>query len=215
MNKKAFTLIELLAVITILAIVALIAVPSVTKMIKDSNESADENQKKLIAKAAESWANATGLNLCDATESNKAKNCYCTSGTNEEKIFCIKKDDSKTKTTEELIKEGYLDSVSDEYKNSSVVITRSGGKYKYEFKANNAPSTTCTYTISGTCYSSRSNASSTNICSWYNCCGNGYTNGTCSCTGYGCNGDSTRYQYNDKLYSCSSGTLSGSYCYYN
>ena len=58
MNKKAFTLIELLAVIVILAIISLIAVPIVINIINDSKTSSDEqsvelyldNVKKTIAK---------------------------------------------------------------------------------------------------------------------------------------------------------------------
>ena len=47
MNKKAFTLIELLAVIVILAIIALIAVPIVINIINDSKTSGDEQSVEL------------------------------------------------------------------------------------------------------------------------------------------------------------------------
>ena len=47
MNKKAFTLIELLAVIVILAIISLIAVPVLIHIINDSKKSSDEQSLKL------------------------------------------------------------------------------------------------------------------------------------------------------------------------
>ena len=47
MNKKAFTLIELLAVIVILAIIALIAVPIVIHIIDDSKKSSEEQTVEL------------------------------------------------------------------------------------------------------------------------------------------------------------------------
>ena len=51
LNKKAFTLIELLAVIVILAIIALIAVPIVLNIINDSKEQARERSAELYEKA--------------------------------------------------------------------------------------------------------------------------------------------------------------------
>ena len=53
MNKKGFTLVELLAVIVILAIVALILVPMTINMINDSKEGAQEINVDLYKKAAE------------------------------------------------------------------------------------------------------------------------------------------------------------------
>ena len=51
LNKKAFTLIELLAVIVILAIIALIAVPIVLNIIKDSKEESNKRSIEMYAKA--------------------------------------------------------------------------------------------------------------------------------------------------------------------
>lgn len=53
LNKKAFTLIELLAVIVILAIIALIAVPIVINIINDSRESSYKRSVELYVKAVE------------------------------------------------------------------------------------------------------------------------------------------------------------------
>ncbi len=53
MNKKAFTLIELLAVIVILAIIALIAVPIIINIIRDTKEKSREISKDLYLTAVE------------------------------------------------------------------------------------------------------------------------------------------------------------------
>lgn len=51
MNKKAFTLIELLAVIVILAIVLAIAIPGISGLIRSSTRGAFESDAKLLVKA--------------------------------------------------------------------------------------------------------------------------------------------------------------------
>ena len=53
MNKKAFTLVELLAVIVILAIILVIAVPKVINIINDSKKATLESTAKMVASAAE------------------------------------------------------------------------------------------------------------------------------------------------------------------
>ncbi len=52
MNRKGFTLIELIAVIVILSLIALIVFPAINSVIKDSKEKAYEEQKQTILKAA-------------------------------------------------------------------------------------------------------------------------------------------------------------------
>ena len=52
-NKKAFTLIELLAVIVILAIIALIAVPTVMNIITKAQKSAFKDSAYGVIKAGE------------------------------------------------------------------------------------------------------------------------------------------------------------------
>ena len=56
MNKKGFTLVELLAVIIILAIIATISVPSTLNVINYTKEKACEEQVKMIEDAAKRWA---------------------------------------------------------------------------------------------------------------------------------------------------------------
>ena len=55
MKKKAFTLVELLAVIVILGIILTIAIPSVSKTIKNSKKESIETTAKMLAKTAEDY----------------------------------------------------------------------------------------------------------------------------------------------------------------
>lgn len=56
MNKKAFTLIELLSVIIILAIILVVAVPKILKVIEDTRISSFISDQKMLVKAAEVYA---------------------------------------------------------------------------------------------------------------------------------------------------------------
>ena len=55
MNKKGFTLVELLAVIVILALLALVAYPNVTKIISDAKGKTKTIQMASLEKAAETY----------------------------------------------------------------------------------------------------------------------------------------------------------------
>ena len=55
MNKKGFTLVELLAVIVILTLLALITTTSVTKIVSDSKNDLSNTQIELIKSAAKIW----------------------------------------------------------------------------------------------------------------------------------------------------------------
>lgn len=55
MNKKGFTLIELIGVVTLLSLIALVVYPSVTTVIKNSKESAYQDQIEIVIKAAKQW----------------------------------------------------------------------------------------------------------------------------------------------------------------
>ena len=65
-KKKAFTLIELLAVIIILGILLIIAVPAVTKYINDSRKSSYINTAKRIVEGTITLANSEKLNIIDS-----------------------------------------------------------------------------------------------------------------------------------------------------
>lgn len=56
MNKKGFTLVEVMAVVILLGVLGLIIVPIVTNVIKDNKENLYQTQLKAIAEKAEDWA---------------------------------------------------------------------------------------------------------------------------------------------------------------
>lgn len=63
MNKRGFTLVELLAVIIILSLLALLTSTAVTNLVKDSRNDLSSTQMELIKSAAQTWGadNLTGL----------------------------------------------------------------------------------------------------------------------------------------------------------
>lgn len=65
-NKKGFTLVELLAVIVILGVLLMIAVPAIQNVIKKSKRNAFESQAKLIIENVETMLSAS-TNKPDAT----------------------------------------------------------------------------------------------------------------------------------------------------
>jgi len=56
MNKKGFTLAELLGVITILGLLALLIVPAIDKAIKESNETLYQAQLNTVIDGAKEWS---------------------------------------------------------------------------------------------------------------------------------------------------------------
>lgn len=81
MNKKGFTLVELLAVIAILAILVIIALPNVLKMFNDSKKNSFVNEVREVFKTAQTQFVADNLtNPGAVTYSNNLKTA-CTSTT--------------------------------------------------------------------------------------------------------------------------------------
>ncbi len=54
-NKRGFTLVELLAVITIIGIISLIAIPTVTKVVQNASDQVFNSNETLLATAAENY----------------------------------------------------------------------------------------------------------------------------------------------------------------
>ncbi len=78
MNRKGFTLIELIAVIVILSLIALIVFPAVNSVIKDSKEKAYEQQKQTILKAVKQLSYENSDILPDETDgSTETINLTC------------------------------------------------------------------------------------------------------------------------------------------
>lgn len=56
MNKKGFTLAELLGVIVILSLIALVVLPAIDNSLKESKETMYQSQLNTIREAAKTWA---------------------------------------------------------------------------------------------------------------------------------------------------------------
>ena len=124
MNKRGFSLVELLAVITIIAIIAVITIPVVTKTINHSKQSIYDRQKEAVERASENWFLKYGDELDE----------------NHQAIV----------TLQYLINQGYLkddqvtNSKTGESLTGCVVITYSSNQYQYNFSENNCScSTNC------------------------------------------------------------------------
>ena len=65
MNRKAFTLVELLVVLGIVTLLTIIVLPSVTKMISTNKDKQYDNYEKLVAEYAEAQGKTGITNLCD------------------------------------------------------------------------------------------------------------------------------------------------------
>lgn len=61
MNKKGFTLVELLAVLIVLAILATIATTTIIKQVKESKKTLNEAQKSIVKASAIEYATKKGL----------------------------------------------------------------------------------------------------------------------------------------------------------
>ncbi|MCI5984716.1 MAG: prepilin-type N-terminal cleavage/methylation domain-containing protein [Firmicutes bacterium] len=61
MNKKGFTLVELLAVLIVLAILATIATTTIIKQVKESKKTLNEAQKSIVKTVAIEYATKKGL----------------------------------------------------------------------------------------------------------------------------------------------------------
>ena len=88
MNKKGFTLVELLGVIVILSLLTLISAIAITSIVKSSKETLSDTQKDAIIYAAKLW---TKNNLNQLTQDG-----YCT-----------------TKSVDDLKNAGYLSDTLD------------------------------------------------------------------------------------------------------
>lgn len=134
MNKKAFTLIELIMVIVILGVIAMIAVPTVNSIIKDSKKKAYDEQIALITDTAKTYMSKydseTGTNNSLKLPKDTSSS-YCLT------IETIKK--SGLLSNENIQNPNYVagsSKVDEKTKifNGAVKITWNGKKYKYEYK---------------------------------------------------------------------------------
>ena len=76
MNKKGFTLIELIVTIALLAVVALVSFVSITKVINESRNKECKNMETTIINAAKSYVSDNRYNNswdCDSAKTNDLK----------------------------------------------------------------------------------------------------------------------------------------------
>lgn len=76
-NRKGFTLVELLAVLVVLAVISTIAFPIVNNMIDAAEEKAYEQQIKTIQKAAKNWEADNSNLLIEIDENDEMVNISC------------------------------------------------------------------------------------------------------------------------------------------
>lgn len=113
MNKRGFTLIELVGVIVILAILGIVTFPIISGIIGKNAEALDKNQEKMIISAAKSYA---------------MKNAFKVNSDN----YCV--------SVSTLMEQGYLDKFDSikgnsndvDYKEYKVTISKDENTYKYE-----------------------------------------------------------------------------------
>lgn len=116
MNKKGFTLVEVIGIILILSIIAVIITPSVISVVNNSKKTSNDIQKELIIKYAKLWVEEHSELISDEDGS----------------IYSL--------SLQDLAKDGYLtnkeyvDIENDQSLNNACVkITTKKAKYSYEF----------------------------------------------------------------------------------
>lgn len=67
LNKKGFSLVELLAIIVVLSIIALIAYPIIGNVIDNSRDKLQKEQHNRIKSAAKNWVTANSVNETTGT----------------------------------------------------------------------------------------------------------------------------------------------------
>ena len=90
MNKKGFTLMELLTVLVVMVIIAMVVYPSVTKILqKNSNEMYSSYEKMMVeyAKASNSSERISALSELEGLDKIKEEKCVGYVDTLEEKAY--------------------------------------------------------------------------------------------------------------------------------
>lgn len=118
MNKRAFTLIELLASLVIVSLILTITITSITKVVKDSKKDISEAQIELIKKGAENYISSNISNIPVITSGSKT--------------YYI--------TLSELIESGIIDRVKNikgDYYTDSDLVVKVVITYNEKYKKNN------------------------------------------------------------------------------
>lgn len=104
MNKRGFTLVELIGVVVILGLIALVAFPSLLNQIDSSKKQVSDSQKAIIISSAKNYVDENKNDYADKTS------------------FEI--------STDTLIDSGYLsEGIISSYSDSKIVVTYNNGEY--------------------------------------------------------------------------------------
>lgn len=142
MNKKGFTLVELLAVVVILGLIGLVAVPAVSKSIRDAKEDKNAINVDTILNAAYDYAQQN-LSVLPSSVTGEVGDKICA-----QQLICSG-----------LLKESIIQEV-DDFTNHSIIVTyyetvadapsdidnnsKFFGNYLFTYQVDNACHVTCT-----------------------------------------------------------------------
>lgn len=111
-NNRGLTLVELLGVLVILSLLVMIVTPSITRNLKESSVELCYHQLDSLVSASKNW-------LTDQINDNY-NNLYI-DGVFQEQIV----------TGEDLLKQGYVDELDEDYYLVKIEISKSGDNYNY------------------------------------------------------------------------------------
>jgi len=100
LNRKGFTLVELLVVLVILVVIMAIAIPSVTSSLERSKQKQKDSKIQLVVSAFEIWVDRN-KNSCNNNCTRSVKDLVCTDN-------LLTKEQAKDPTNEKYTLSGYV-----------------------------------------------------------------------------------------------------------
>ena len=140
MNKKGFTLVELLAVIVILAVIALIAVPQVLKILNQARRSAAEDSAYGVMESATSFIATYMLDHQGDWDSSMEFECH---ENNNKKECCTKENGNFTTTCLEIKGTAPKSGIITLHSNQSVSIAKELNINSFYCTADDTGKVTC------------------------------------------------------------------------
>lgn len=137
MNKKGFTLVELMAVLVIIGVVAVLSVVSVTTVLKSYKNTLYQKQKKSIESAARLWASD---NLLILPKGNSGSCTYSGTTCNENGVELNGEYKTLVIDLQTLQTGGYISAdlksvrTKEPFNNVKISITKDGNKLTYEIE---------------------------------------------------------------------------------
>lgn len=132
MNKKGFTLVEVLGVIVVLGVIGLIAGKMFTKNVDEAVKTISDSQKNSILNAAEKWS-VENTGLLDDTAAIASRVAGTITGENNQENI------TRCVTTDYLYKEGYINTKDIKIENNEkfsgyVIIDWDDTTSQYKFR---------------------------------------------------------------------------------